>query len=174
MFVFPVVHPFPLVVSQYLNRVQLNVNPSQNRTCAVNASGSPPSPDLTATRVSRRIANPFEQPACCRTTLRRSGRVSVVTAKLRASQKARGSATECSRHSVCFALWPDRLPCTRITGLHFTRLVFELQRYCAVIRLPERHLPFLLLQLVRAYSWRRDWTSRRTRTTGISLVASLA
>ena len=28
-------------------------------------------------------------------------------------------------------------------------------------------------QLVRAYSFRRDWTSRRTRTTGISLVASL-
>lgn len=35
-------------------------------------------------------------------------------------------------------------------------------------------LHFLPFQLVRAYSFHRDWTSRRTRTTGISLVASLA
>ena len=40
---FPVVHPFPLVVSQYFIRAQLNLSPSQNRTCAVNASGSQPS-----------------------------------------------------------------------------------------------------------------------------------
>jgi len=43
-FVFPVVHPFPLVVSQYLIRVQLTPGPSQNRACAVNAPGSPPAP----------------------------------------------------------------------------------------------------------------------------------
>ena len=32
---------FPVVVSQYCNRTQLRTAPSQNRTCAVNASGSP-------------------------------------------------------------------------------------------------------------------------------------
>jgi hypothetical protein len=41
-FVFPVCHLFPVVVSQYLIHVQLIADPSQNRTCAVNASGSPP------------------------------------------------------------------------------------------------------------------------------------
>ena len=35
---------FPVVVSQYLDHRQLGFAPSQNRTCAVNASGSPPSP----------------------------------------------------------------------------------------------------------------------------------
>jgi hypothetical protein len=43
-FVFPVGHPFPLVVSQYSIRVQLAPGPSQNRACAVNAPGSPPAP----------------------------------------------------------------------------------------------------------------------------------
>ena len=43
-FVFPVATWFPVVVSQYLNRRQLGAAPSQNRTCAVNASGSPPTP----------------------------------------------------------------------------------------------------------------------------------
>ena len=35
---------FPSVVSQYSIHVQLTLGPSQNRTCAVNASGSPPAP----------------------------------------------------------------------------------------------------------------------------------
>ena len=39
-FVFPVCHPFPLVVSQYLNHASLILGPSQIRTCAVSASGS--------------------------------------------------------------------------------------------------------------------------------------
>ncbi len=43
-FVFPVVHPFPLVVSQYLIHVQLIPGPSQNRACAARAPGSPPAP----------------------------------------------------------------------------------------------------------------------------------
>ena len=39
-FVFPVVHLFPLVVSQYYNPVQLTAGPSQIRTCHFLASGS--------------------------------------------------------------------------------------------------------------------------------------
>ena len=39
-FVFPVVHQFPNVVSQYCNHVQLTSGPSQIRTCHFLASGS--------------------------------------------------------------------------------------------------------------------------------------
>ena len=39
-FVFPVVHQFPEMVSQYLNHVQLSIGPSQIRTCHFLASGS--------------------------------------------------------------------------------------------------------------------------------------
>ena len=49
-FVFPVCHSFPIVVSQDSIHVQLTTGPSQNRTCAVNASGSPPTPTYTAVR----------------------------------------------------------------------------------------------------------------------------
>ena len=41
-FVFTVCHGFLFVVSQYSLLVQLKTEPSQNRTCAVNASGSQP------------------------------------------------------------------------------------------------------------------------------------
>ena len=62
-FVFPVVHPFPLVVSQYLIRVQLTPGPSQNRACAVNAPGSPPAPaGLTPVAWTPEIA---PSPALC-------------------------------------------------------------------------------------------------------------
>gem|GEM_PF-2104491 len=58
-FVFCVVHLFPLVVPQYFIRVRLCLKPSQNRTCAVNASGSQPSlvtntPAAATSRSSRR------------------------------------------------------------------------------------------------------------------------
>ena len=54
-FVFPVVHLFPLVVSQYFNHVQLTAGPSQIRTCRFPASGSqnslgPPIQQLTVHR----------------------------------------------------------------------------------------------------------------------------
>ena len=39
---FTVCHGFLFVVSQYSLLVQLKTEPSQNRTCAVNASGSQP------------------------------------------------------------------------------------------------------------------------------------
>jgi hypothetical protein len=43
-FVFPVVPPFPLVVSQYWIHVQWIPGPSQNRACVARAPGSPPAP----------------------------------------------------------------------------------------------------------------------------------
>ena len=52
----------------------------------------------------------------------------------------------------------------RVLVLHSTALL------CAVPT-SQRHRHSSLLQLVRAYLWRRDRMSRRTRTTGISRVA---
>lgn len=60
----------------------------------------------------------------------------------------RCSVSEYGRCAVWIMYWPDRLPCTDITRLRSIRLVAGLQRYYTAIRLPERHLPSLLIRLV--------------------------
>jgi hypothetical protein len=74
-FVFPVATWFPVVVSQYLNPGQLGSAPSQNRTCAVNASGSSPTPRT----VRALLADPgaLVRPALCPANARFVPRVGV-------------------------------------------------------------------------------------------------
>jgi hypothetical protein len=130
-----------VVVSQYLNHRQLRTAPSQNRTCAVNASGSPPAltrvRTLSATQVS--TADPTQCPE-----------------RAQIDQPA-GSA----------AFPPLALPSFEAPALRVAGPVL-----CG-LRTSQCRLRSWPLQLVHAYSSRRNWHSRRSRAVGISLVALL-
>lgn len=109
---------FRIVVSQDSIPVQLTTGPSQNRTCAVNASGSPPTPTYTGYAA---------------TTLKNHPESSAVS----------GGCP--SRHACWLGCLPfTGVTRLRSTRLGFAGL----QRYYASFRLPESHLLSLPLQLL--------------------------
>ena len=83
----------------------------------------------------------------------------------------RGSVSEYGRCPVWITYWPGRLPCTDITRLHSIRLVTGLQRYYSAIRLPESHLPSLLIRLVRHTQTSMSGVSCFVKNLRVSLVA---